>query len=91
MISELPQDVRYKCPKCGSQMVVQLDLRDKPSSRQTTPIGSYSSVSSLQNMVNSGATKLSTNQASPTKGMTQVNTGVFTPVKEREADTDTKR
>ncbi|KAK3105989.1 hypothetical protein FSP39_010321 [Pinctada imbricata] len=31
---------KYSCPKCSSDMVLELDIQQKPDSRQCTPVGS---------------------------------------------------
>lgn len=38
--------MRYKCPKCSSEMVVELDVKGKPTSLQNTPVDSFKSGSS---------------------------------------------
>ncbi|OWF48594.1 serine/threonine-protein kinase 11-interacting protein-like isoform X2 [Mizuhopecten yessoensis] len=59
--------VKYGCPKCKSQLVVQMDTREKPSSHQTTPVGSLSSVSSLNNIMGGASNKRSPRSRSPVK------------------------
>ncbi|XP_033732622.1 serine/threonine-protein kinase 11-interacting protein-like [Pecten maximus] len=92
--------VKYRCPKCKSQLVVQMDTHEKTSSPKTTPIGSYSSVSSLNSLTGVAINRKSTpsqarspvriGHGSPSLGDSLINTAVDMefPVKQSMLEND---
>ncbi|XP_069121342.1 serine/threonine-protein kinase 11-interacting protein-like [Argopecten irradians] len=82
--------VKYRCPKCKSQLVVQMDTQETTASPKTTPVGSYSSVSSLNSLTGGAINKKTTSSLSPVKvghgspplGSSLLNTTYESPVKQ---------
>ncbi|XP_060084955.1 serine/threonine-protein kinase 11-interacting protein-like, partial [Ylistrum balloti] len=86
--------VKYQCPKCKSQLVVQVDTHEKSSSHQNTPIGSYTSVSSYNGITGGASNKrfsssqspVKTGHGSPQLGDSLISTDLESPVKQKFDD-----